>query len=380
MADGIKFRCKACEKKIAVRAEYAGKKAKCPGCKRPLRVPSPRPKRSATGVPVAAGLDSSPASRSGSGVSLADLAAMEANADAELKELSAKAVNRSSSIRIEGGKDCPGCGSSCKPEAVLCVHCGHCFDSGKRLKTKKSKEGKVTVKSAAAGTGKAALGLAIASVVAIVFAGIWVGIAYATDREFGFVAWILGGLVGFTTALIARTQNQAVGLAAAGISFMAWALAKAMIFFMVLGLVSQWAVLDSAFPAIAHQMYTEQAFDSEMMQYHESLLEMSEAESEEDFENINLVEAIEKADKYDTAVYEYGEDLDQAEIDAAVAAYNTDHPDDPISTELSKQEQAFVGTFDYIIAFFTAFGLLDILWVFLMVGTAYKVASHGEFS
>ena len=92
MADVIKFRCKSCEKKISVRADYAGKKAKCPGCKQPLRVPSPRPKRSSTGVPIAAGAAGDPGSSSAGAksYSLADLAEMEANADAEIKELSHK--------------------------------------------------------------------------------------------------------------------------------------------------------------------------------------------------------------------------------------------------------------------------------------------------
>ena len=144
MADAIKFRCKSCEKKIAVRTEYAGKRVKCPGCKQPVRVPSPRPKRSSTGVPVAVGAASSDPSPGGaSSISLADLAEMEENAHAELKELSPKAASRPQGRRIEGGKDCPGCGSSVKPEAVICVHCGNNFESGKKLKTKKdSKVGK----------------------------------------------------------------------------------------------------------------------------------------------------------------------------------------------------------------------------------------------
>lgn len=144
MAEPIKFRCKSCQKKISVRAEYAGKKAKCPGCKQPLRVPSPRPARSSTGVPIAVGSDGGSSSASTKSYSLADLAEMEANAEVELTELSSKAANRSNSVRIEGGKDCPDCGSSANPEVVLCVHCGHNFESGKKLKTKKdSKVGKV---------------------------------------------------------------------------------------------------------------------------------------------------------------------------------------------------------------------------------------------
>lgn len=152
MSDVIKFRCKACDKKIVVRAEYAGKKAKCPGCKQPLRVPSPRPKRSSTGVPVAGAVASSDPGASGAGAksySLADLAEMEANAEAEIKELSHK--SRPNGARIPNGKDCPECGASCKPEAVLCVHCGHSFEGGKKLKTKKESKIGGAVRSVASG-------------------------------------------------------------------------------------------------------------------------------------------------------------------------------------------------------------------------------------
>lgn len=157
MADTIQFRCKNCEKKIAVRAEYAGKKAKCPGCKQPLRVPTPRPKRSATGVPVAVGAASGDSSAGGeSSISLAALAEMEERAPVELRELTPKVSRQSDAPRIAGGKDCPDCNASVKPDAVICVHCGHNFESGKRLKTKKeSKVGKAiaSVKDAATRDG-----------------------------------------------------------------------------------------------------------------------------------------------------------------------------------------------------------------------------------
>ena len=122
MADAIHFKCRSCEKKISVRAEYAGKKVKCPGCKQPLR------------VPIGAGTGDDAAAKS---YSLSDLAEMEANADIELRELSSKAKDQSNSVRIKGGKDCPQCASSVKKEAVLCVNCGHNFDSGKQVKTQK---------------------------------------------------------------------------------------------------------------------------------------------------------------------------------------------------------------------------------------------------
>ena len=70
-------------------------------------------------------------------MSLADLAAMEERAEVEIKELSAKAASQPNSQRIAGGKECPSCEASVKPEAKICIHCGHNFESGKKLKTKK---------------------------------------------------------------------------------------------------------------------------------------------------------------------------------------------------------------------------------------------------
>lgn len=142
MADHIKFQCKSCGKKMAVRAEYAGKKARCTGCKQPVRVPSPRPKRAATGAPVTVGTGSSghmPADDDSTSMSLEELAAMEQAATGSIAELTSKAGARSGAPQVKGGKPCPSCGSSIKQDAVICIHCGHNFNSGKQLKTKKLK-------------------------------------------------------------------------------------------------------------------------------------------------------------------------------------------------------------------------------------------------
>ncbi len=152
MADLIKFQCKACGKKMGVRPEYAGKKARCSGCKQPLRVPTPRPRkarkpqRAATGVPVemdGASPGGSSLPGESSAISLEELAALEQAAPAHTAEMTARAGAHAATPQVPDGKACPGCGTSVKQEAVICVHCGHSFQSGKRLKTKKdSKIGK----------------------------------------------------------------------------------------------------------------------------------------------------------------------------------------------------------------------------------------------
>ena len=70
--------------------------------------------------------------------------------------------------------------------------------------------------------------------------------------------------------------------------------------------------------------------------------------------------------------------MTDAEKDAAVLAYNEANPDMPIET-LSDVEGYNAEGFDLGFAIIQVFGLLDILWVFLMVTTAYKVGSYGEF-
>ncbi|MEO0477517.1 MAG: hypothetical protein AAF085_16355, partial [Planctomycetota bacterium] len=242
-----------------------------------------------------------------------------------------------------------------------------------KYKTKKSKEGKVTVKGAAAGTGKAALALIVSGIVALVFAGVWVGIVLATGYELGFVAWIMGAVIGFVTALIARTQSPGVGLAAAGISFTAWALAKASLVGLVLLAGGIMSMLDTAMisPAIAEQMYEQGAFGSELMSFHEQYVvddEMSELNDEQYWE---------LTEKYYDEIDQYASDMSEEQIDETVKTYNEANPDNQLAT-LSDSEGIDADTWDLGFAMLQVFGLLDILWVFLMVSTAYKVASIGE--
>ncbi|XAM00253.1 hypothetical protein OT109_02465 [Phycisphaeraceae bacterium D3-23] len=130
----IKFRCKHCSHKIGVKDEHAGRRAKCPKCKEPIRVPRPKPPEddfelemvvpSAGGGGDDSGFDLEVVSGPG-GVSsdLAALAAMEAGAQAQMASGHA------------GGAKCPSCGTAAKPGAALCVSCGYNFKSGKKLNT-----------------------------------------------------------------------------------------------------------------------------------------------------------------------------------------------------------------------------------------------------
>ncbi|MFI4861909.1 MAG: hypothetical protein ACIAXF_14655 [Phycisphaerales bacterium JB063] len=125
----IKFRCKQCTHKIAVKDEHAGRKAKCPKCKEPIRVPSPKPPEDdfelEMVVPSGGGgvddFDLEVVSEPG-GVSsdLASLAAMEAGASAQMVSGERRMM------------PCPSCGAKVKAGAALCVSCGYNFKSGQK--------------------------------------------------------------------------------------------------------------------------------------------------------------------------------------------------------------------------------------------------------
>lgn len=57
---------------------------------------------------------------------------------------------------------------------------------------------------------------------AVIGAGIWAGITYATNREVGFVAWGIGGLVGLAVRLAAQeSDGPKFGFLAAGVAILA---------------------------------------------------------------------------------------------------------------------------------------------------------------
>ena len=87
----MRFSCPSCGKTLNVKDEYAGKKARCPGCQEPLTVP------------------------------FAPEAADAASAAAVAPAPSASA--------------CPSCGGALPEGAVFCVACGYDLRTGKQLQT-----------------------------------------------------------------------------------------------------------------------------------------------------------------------------------------------------------------------------------------------------
>ena len=216
----IDFTCPECRRHYRVKDELAGKGAKCGKCGHKMQIPAAGSAPSSTQVaPAATPAKSAKASKPRSvsptarapasakapqPVAAASQAAAASWLDDEL-ETSQPAV---ASAPTATAHSCPSCGASLVANAVLCVSCGYDFRTHAKHETRHvidtgDKDVSAPKKERSKLSGAASLlrGTVFSFIAAIVGAAIWAGLAVLTDREFGLVAWGLGGLVGFGMAL-----------------------------------------------------------------------------------------------------------------------------------------------------------------------------------
>jgi hypothetical protein len=127
-------------------------------------------------------------------------------------------------------ESCPSCGSALRKSAVICTICGYNKQTGKTIRTGFSKEtpdpseassATAVVKAVASVPmvlGLSALGGAIAGAAGAI---LWAVIAYQANLEIGWIAWLIGIMVGAGTVLMARGHAGVMtGLIAAAIALL----------------------------------------------------------------------------------------------------------------------------------------------------------------
>ncbi len=98
------------------------------------------------------------------------------------------------------GRFCPKCKAELSSEdAVICMSCGHNLKSGMNVKTA------IALKK----SGKFGLAVIVGAVVAVVCGLIWGGIGIAVDKEFGYVAVLVGFLTGGAMRLMNPIRRSA---------------------------------------------------------------------------------------------------------------------------------------------------------------------------
>lgn len=107
-------KCAQCGKAFRWKPDLAGRKVRCNACQQVFVMPASPP---GAGTPPARA-DTSSTENDDSGY-----------------ELNMDAAPLQSPAKQAGGKKCPSCGQSIRPEAVICINCGFHLKEGKKLST-----------------------------------------------------------------------------------------------------------------------------------------------------------------------------------------------------------------------------------------------------
>ncbi len=200
----ISVQCE-CGKKLTVPAAAAGRKARCPACRRTFVVPH-----------VAA--EERPADEADS--ALYDLAAQEQSVEAPLSA---------------AGRPCPHCQAPMEADARLCVSCGYDTLTGHAATAPDTHTRAPLAIERLAGTFL--LGCTLSAVAALVGAAAWAFIAIKIEYEIGWIAWGIGLLAGLGMHWGYRNASQLAGCVAAGLAFLSIVIAKAFIFVFVIYII-----------------------------------------------------------------------------------------------------------------------------------------------
>jgi hypothetical protein len=216
----VRFPCPQCAASLKVPAQAAGRRVRCKGCGAVVTVPGEKaPAPPITSLP---GADDDLLS------GLAAGQVVEAPAEARARSGASPAV-----------RPCPACGVALSGNAVLCTTCGYNLQTGRTA-------GPSAVGEAARGALGAVGGLATlggrftrgclgSAIGAMIGAGIWSGVAHATQYEIGWIAWAVGALAGMGMYLGYGQAGAGAGLVAAGMSVAGIVAAKLVMFLTIVG-------------------------------------------------------------------------------------------------------------------------------------------------
>jgi len=261
------------------------------------------------------------------------------------------------------GQNCPNCGVVRTPGAVVCMRCGYNQQTGRVISTKAAQP------SAASGAAVAAASAASSFIAApilwliggmiggLIGAGVWGGITFLTNTEFGLIAWGIGVLVGVGVAIGAKGNGNALsGCLAVIIAFLAVGAGKyfamSLLVDKVLGdgsLAAEWTDEDLT-EFIADDMIFTLEDDGRAIEWRRPGIAWEDADWPDD---------------YPTKV-----------VNDAEAQFAAMSPQD--KQAMRDERNAYLSQFSDELrtyGFWASWGLFDFLWVFLAIASAYKIGS-----
>ena len=235
----IAFRCPSCNRPYRVSDSLAGKTAKCGQCATKMKVPRPRAPRAK--APQLKSPQPKPAEPK-----LAEPAPVTSNDEfGSWMEDELASVPPAASASASNEVTCPSCGASQPSGATMCGSCGATVPTGssatastaglqpapynvkpQQPQTKRT----VSFDFKLGSMGTLIRGTVLSMVFAMCGVGIWAIVAVFTMREFGIIAWGLGGLAGVGMALGHDDDDgTTAGIIAAFVSLFGIVAAKLMI-------------------------------------------------------------------------------------------------------------------------------------------------------
>lgn len=335
--DRVRFPCPQCAASLKVSAQAVGRRVRCKGCGAVVTVPGgDAPAPPITSLP---GADDD---------LLSGLAAGQV--------VEAPAGARGGSGASPAVRPCPACGVALSGNAALCTACGYNLQTGRTA-------GPSAVGQTARGALGAVGGLATlggrftrgclgSAIGAMIGAGIWYGVAHATQYESAWVAWAVGGLAGMGMYLGYGQAGAGAGLVAAGMSVAGIVAAKLVMFLTIVGPILSMDFDDSEPPReqLAALMAAEIAREPDLSE------DASEEERDAAFDA-----------EFDAALERTRPKVDEL----------SDQQVEQRITEQRQRVRAEIRRFARAAFFSASFGWMDLLFFGLAILTAFKIGAGG---
>lgn len=327
----VRFHCPDCSASLKVPAKAAGRRVKCSGCGAVLTVPD-----SAAEAGVAADVDEQ---QDDLFAGLAEGQDVEETASAH----AASAVTTS----------CPHCAAAVSGGAALCASCGYNLHTGRMTGAGAASQAARGALSAAGGLAKLGgpftRGCVCSAVGALIGAGIWFGVAYASNYEIGWIAWGVGGLAGLGMFFGHGEASPMGGLVAAGMSVMGIVVGKIMLFAVV---------VSPQFEIFLHE--DKSSREALVYMFAEDSIELPEDTPDEMWEE----------------VYDRGMEAALTQVRPEVAQMS----DSEVEAELMERRDEYregMRQFSRSLFFATGFAWMDLLFFALAIITAFKIGAAG---
>lgn len=198
--------------------------------------------------------------------------------------------------------------------------------------------------------GRSLLALIAGLVAALIGGGIWAALVLVTNFEIGWVAWGIGGLVGVAMARTTANRTKQLAVAAAGFAVLGLLAGKVFIFLGSSGMIADAIEADAASlqGAVAWQMYDARELDDA------TLAEVDAAHQ--------------AGDTLSNATWAAMTSQAQSRLDAM-------SEDERHELALSAA-QGVMGAIGLKAGVTAQLSFFDLLWVFLAVGTAFRMMSE----